>query len=224
MDVIASTLSDSRQLAEVLSIASSTKPDAIVAEFPGKKVGDDDLLGVKAQGYVPYWESIDAADHGLPQARRRPFMVAIRADIKPTFISFPFPEPSGKGVVIGGFLDKDPGEGLAASQGAMDYRIRRNLANERNGVGFRVDVLGPSGTCPALTPRYAKGDEFLVENPIDGVGPRRLSIPEISRIMGFPEGCKVPPGRPEAIRALCSSTCPPVAAALAGELCVWLSR
>jgi site-specific DNA-cytosine methylase len=151
----------SSQLGTILALAAQTRPDAILAEFPRGNVSPDATAMVSASGYDLWWEHENAIDYGLPLERKRPFLVAIRRDLRPPFLSFPFPEHSPR------------------ADGKLVVRNKKFL--------------------------------------------RRLPVAEIKRIMGFPEDWHVPPGAAWAM-ALCESTCPPVAAAVAGEVMVWLSR
>lgn len=211
----------------VMSLCSKLMPRALVFEFPGKLSSSSGiarrsqvLKKITSFGYKPYAEALDASDFGLPQYRVRYYVVAFRSDCQPKFLTFPFPD-ARRSSGLRAFLDKMPDSSLLASNGSMAAMEKKNEDNKTAGVGFRTKVYGPDDIIAGLTPRYSKGDGLLVD---DGDGPRRLSVPEFKRIMGFPDDFCIPVSRTKAYELLGGATCPPVVAAIADELKAWLAR
>ena len=64
----------------------------------------------------------------------------------------------------------------------------RNYAEKHRarGNGFGYGLVDPDGTTRTLSARYYKdGSEILI--PQDGKNPRRLTVRECARLMGYPE-------------------------------------
>lgn len=170
-------------------------------------------------GYKPYYEKLDALDFGLPQKRKKDFVVAFRNDIKPKFLAFPFPE-GGKRSFLCDILEPAPDSKLSISRRVLERTDKRNQKNHEKGLGFRTRTFTPSDVLPCLSPRYVKDKtEFFVQGPS---GPRRISVLEAKRAMGFPDDFVMPVSESAAFGQLFASTCPAVAEALVREVADWI--
>jgi site-specific DNA-cytosine methylase len=188
------------------------KPRAIVMEFSGSAKP----FGVK--GYKCFAQDLRPADFGIPMASKRRYVVGFRNDVRLGFIAFPFPEGGGARRVLGEVLEAAPA-GLAIPTSTMESIRRRNGRNAELGTRFKHKVLGPADMCPSLLRYHKDGYDAIVDS---GSGPRRLSMTEVRRVMGFPDDWRVPESRKAACVLLAQSTWPSVAKALAHELADWL--
>lgn len=97
---------------DALRIINATKPKIAVTEnvknLTSKKmkpVFDLVLNGLDMAGYNNYYQIINANDYGIPQNRKRIFIVSIRKDIDNKSFTFPSPIPLTK--CMNDFLDDD---------------------------------------------------------------------------------------------------------------------
>lgn len=163
---------------------------------------------MSALGYALVPQIIDAADHGVPQHRRRLFIVGTRAahpinlDLaRRSFVSAAniIDFRAGKWSQI----DR-PGRSLATlariRAGRATHGNRFLAAYYGNEKGGR-SIDRPIGT---ITTR----DRWAV---IDGDRMRMLSLPEAKRAMGFPDDYLLPENKREAMHMLGNAVCPPVA-------------
>ena len=170
-------------------------------------------------GYRKYREVMRAEEFGLPQRRLRRYVVAVRKDIRPMFIHFPFPEVISSRTPIGKFLEERR-EDLVLSRELVSAIMIRRERNLKRGWRSTGRIVGPNDYLIELSPRYARDKTALLID--QGYGPRKLSLVEIRRIMGFPDHFALPVGKRAAIRLLTSSICPPVAHAIMEEVKQWL--
>lgn len=170
-------------------------------------------------GYKKYRDVLRAEEFGLPQRRVRKYVVAFRNDIKPLFYYFPFPDVISGKTPIGQFLDERRDD-LVVPPDVLAGIISRRKKNLARGWRSTGRIVRPSDRLMDLSPRYASDKtSFLIDQ---GYGPRRLSLEETKRIMGFPDYFSMPVTKNKAIRLLASSICPPVAHALMTEVKQWL--
>lgn len=205
------------QLPEAARLIGAMRPQAVLAEWPSA-----DLPEVQALGYDLFWEALDARQFGMPQARRRTFLVALRMDVQEymPFLSYPFPLLDSPRRVLADVLEPAPDPRLMLSQRALDSISKHNAKVRANGYRFGYRVFSPKDVAPCLPARYYKdGYDVIVDA---GAGPRRLSVLEFKRIMGFPDDYAVPASRTAAYRLLALATCPPIAAALGVDLAGWM--
>ena len=205
-------------LGHIVRILGTVKPRAIVVEWT-----TPDLPELQALGYEMYWELMDAREFGLPQARKRHYLVAFRSDVhaRLPFLAFPFPSGDRTKRTLADVLQKEAQPELSLPQSSIDSMTRHNEKVKGSGFRFKYRVFGPESQTPAFPARYHKDGYDLIVNA--GAGPRKLSVLECQRLMGFPDEYSIPLSRTQAYRLLGGATCPPVAAAIATELGGWLS-
>ena len=162
-----------------------------------------------ALGYALSPAVIDAADHGVPQHRRRLFMVLSRSR-HPMELDLPqrahLPAASIIDWHTGKWSDIDrPGRSAATlariAHGRAMHGARFLTAYYGSERGGR-SLARPIGT---ITTR----DRWAV---IDGDRMRMLSVPEARRAMGFPDDYTLPDNGRLAMHLLGNAVCPPVAA------------
>ncbi len=161
-----------------------------------------------ALGYALAPMVLDAADHGVPQHRRRLFIVGTRSK-NPIELALPQREHTPAAQIIDFEAGRwspieKPGRSantlarIAAGRAAHGSRfLTAYYGNERGGRS----VSRPVGT---ITTR----DRWAV---IDGERMRMLTVDECRAAMGFPHGYQLPETHREAIHMLGNAVVPPVA-------------
>ena len=179
------------------------------------------LAGLRRLGYKVREQVINASDHGVPQARRRLFVMCDR-ECDPPMVR----GRRGRRKTVAGILE---GNGkykftpLVTKNRASATLERANRAiaaigkatpfllvyygSDAAGGWQRVDV--PLRTLTTL-------DRFAVVKPTSGGHQMRmLQVPEIKAAMGFPSAFRLDSGtRRERIRLLGNAVCPPVLTAV----------
>jgi DNA (cytosine-5)-methyltransferase 1 len=219
-------------LDEFARVVEDARPEAFILEnvqgltYRTHRDQLDRVLGqLRELGYSPQWQVLNAADYGVPQLRKRVFIVG-RRDGK----QFTFPEPTHSGwtehtrvfdetrepYVTSGEVLKDllPGEpereeiadGTFADLLASIPPGQNYLWHTERGGGeprfkwrsrywtflLRLDPDRPSSTLQAQPGPWV--GPFHWENASNGSGQmraRRLRLPEILRLMTFPDDFKV---------------------------------
>lgn len=162
-----------------------------------------------ALGYALAPMVIDAADHGVPQHRRRLFIAATRSK-HPIVLDLPKREFTPAANVI----DFDAGRWSAINKPGRSVRTLARIEAGRRAHGARFvapyygsgsgetgrSMARPLGT---ITTR----DRWAV---IDGDRMRMLTSDECRAAMGFPAGYLLPATHKEAVHLLGNAVCPPV--------------
>jgi len=163
---------------------------------------------MRALGYQLAPHLIDAADHGVPQHRRRLYLVCTRSS-RPLMLRLPQRDHKPAADVIdfsaGRWSPIDrPGraartlERVSAGRAAHgDRYLVAYYGSERGGRSLHR----PLGT---VTTR----DRYAV---IDGDRMRMLTASEYRAAMGFPDGYRLPDRHRDAVHLLGNAVCPPVA-------------
>lgn len=196
----------------VVSAAEFHRPEAIVVEnvpeFTDWTLYPAWCQALGALGYTMSPHVIDAADHGVPQHRRRVFIVGTRS-ASPIQLQLP-KRPYVSAASIIDFdaprwsqIDK-PGRSPATlariEAGRLQHGERFLTAYYGNEKGGRC-LSRPVGT---ITTR----DRWAV---VDGDRMRMLSVEECRLAMGFPTTYKLPERAKDAMHMLGNAVCPPVA-------------
>lgn len=203
----------------VISAAECHRPPVVVVEnvpeFQSWALFPAWCQALQALGYTVAPHLVDAADHGVPQHRRRLFIVATRSR-SPLQLDL----PARRHVPAQSFVDLGAGSwsqvnrpGRAAATLARIERGRREL-----GSRFLMGYYGswktgrslakPIGTLTTLD-RWALVDDDRM---------RMLTPGEIRAGMGFPADYQLPAQRRLAIHLLGNAVCPPVAADILREI------
>jgi len=171
----------------------------------------------RALGYALAPQIIDAADHGVPQNRRRLFIVASRSK-HPAALDLQPREHRPAAEVI----DFNAGRWSMVDKPGRSARTLSRVAAGRRQHGARFvapyygsgsgetgrSLARPLGT---ITTR----DRWAV---IDGDRLRMLSADECRAAMGFPAGYRLPAQHHQAVHLLGNAVCPPVAADIINAL------
>lgn len=157
---------------------------------------------IASQYYHFSFKVLDAKDFGLPQTRKRVYMVGLdRAKFQSPF-NFEDLTTETKSTSVGQILQSQVEESLTLSDRLWEgHQTRKKKHLELgNGFGYRM-VNQDSVYTSTLSARYFKdGSEILVEQP--GKNPRKLSPREGARLQGFPESFILDESKNQAFRQL----------------------
>lgn len=203
----------------VVSAAEYHRPAAFVvenvAEFAQWALFPAWCAAMHALGYALNPMVLDAADHGVPQHRKRLFVVGTRSK-HPVELKLPRREHVGSGTII----EWDAGKWTPTHKAGRSANTLARIAEGRRVCGprFLTAYYGserggrglerPVGT---ITTR----DRWAV---IDGDRMRMLSVTEARRAMSFPASYQLPANQKEAMHMLGNAVVPVVAADVIGAL------
>jgi DNA (cytosine-5)-methyltransferase 1 len=173
-------------------------------------------------GYTVFHQIIDAADY-VPQHRERIFIVCFDRDVFGDQPDFHFPErPDGPGPTFRSILEDDPPEKYVLTDHLWNYLQRYAEKHRAKGNGFGFGLADFDGVSRTLSARYHKdGAEILIKRG-PGQNPRRLTIVEAARLMGYRDvvTCRedVPVSDTQAYRQFGNSVVPEVVTAVGQEI------
>jgi DNA (cytosine-5)-methyltransferase 1 len=179
-----------------------------------------------ALGYNLDEQVLDASDLGVPQARRRLFLIGDRKSC-PNKVNRKHrgPKPSAKSILDRpGMWEGSPlrKEGRAEATLERAKRGFKALGRESPFLLVYYGTDGGGGWQPLDRPlrTITTVDRFaLVEPTAEGHSIRMLQVPELKRAMGFGEEFELPVGtRRDRIRLLGNGVCPPVMEAVIRSL------
>lgn len=116
-------------------------------------------------GYTNWCQILNARDYGVPQNRKRAFMVSIFGEYKP----YSFPEPVKLEKRLGDILEDKPDDSLYLSKERVDGLLKSTKLEQDAGRGFafkpktRDDEVANTITTAAGS---RKTDNFILENPV----------------------------------------------------------
>lgn len=195
---------------EVMRLVSAKRPKVVFLENVANYVRHHDgktlqrTVGMLEEaGYATKWSVLNASDFGVPQARKRLYIVGIRRDVSRG--EFSFPEASGRRVRLK--------ELLLGSKAAEAMRIERDdikitktdiseVVERRPNKPIQVGYINKGGQGERIYSieghaitlsahgggAAAKTGAYLVDGEV-----RKLHPEECRRLMGFPEGYRVDP-------------------------------
>lgn len=205
----------------VVTCAEVHRPAAIVVEnvpeFTRWLLWPAWCAALNALGYALAPSVVDAADHGVPQHRRRLFVVATRSR-HPIMLELPRRDHVPASVAI------DIGSGRWSAVGKPGRSVRtlarvaagRRRHGERFVAPYYGSGSGETGRClsrplGSITTR----DRWAI---VDGDRMRMLTADECRAAMGFPATYQLPHRHREAVHMLGNAVCPPVAADIISAL------
>ena len=183
---------------------------------------------LRALGYVVFNKIIDACSW-VPQHRERIFIICFNSDIfgpQPDF-RFPVP-PTEPKPELGEILENNPDDKYTLTDHLWNYLQEYKRKHEARGNGFGFGLNEDfSGITRTLSARYHKdGSEVLISQG-KRKNPRRLTIVEAARLMGYGDVVKtradVPVSDTQAYRQFGNSVVPAVVSAV-GRQCLSLMR
>lgn len=146
-------------------------------------------------GYHVYYQVLNSKDYGLPQDRKRVYIVGFKEDVK-----FNFPKPLSVIPRVGDMLETDEiHDFYYLSQRYLDGLEKHRNRHEAKGHGFGYRVLNPDSIASALVVGNMGRERNLIKDrvkpagsvnrvgsPLNSSGIRKLTVRECARLQGFP--------------------------------------
>jgi DNA (cytosine-5)-methyltransferase 1 len=205
---------------DVLRIISAKRPAAFLLQNVKGLVSHDKgnkfetiQLSLTKEGYELHFQILDSSDYGVPQVRKRIYIVGFDKSKFKGGIDFSWPVPMKKKVGIGKFVEKN----------IADRPISKHL---QKSYIFKVDdgrpeIIDQKSNFPVktLVATYHKIQRLTGTFVADGpTGLRLLSTNECKAIMGFPKSFKIPVSRTQMYRQMGNSVAVPVVRLVAAQL------
>ena len=174
---------------------------------------------LKFEGYVVFTKILDASDYGVPQVRKRIYIVGFDLSKFKSSPEFFWPESRKNKVGIGKYVE----------QGITDRSISKHL---QNSYIYKFDdgkpqIISSESDFPVktLVASYHKIQRLTGTFVSDGpTGLRLLTSNECKAIMGFPKSFKIPVSRTQMYRQMGNSVAVPVVKLVAKQMCTTLSQ
>lgn len=191
-------------------------------------------------GYNVYYAILDSSVFGVPQQRKRAYIVAFQTDLSASIFSFtkkrtnitpfrPFISHGDHSIPISHrwqeYIDLYTGKKCLDQ---MDFAVpKTRVALERINSGVDLEncvlQLRSSGirACaidmplPTFAVSHSGGGAMI---PVYTRERRHINVTEIKRIMGFPDTFKFPVARTHAIKQLSNAVCPPVITSIGKDI------
>lgn len=206
---------------DVLRIINNKKNKAFLLENVQGLVNHDNgntfkiiLESLEEAGYKVFHKILNASEYGVPQQRKRIYIVGFRKDLfKNKEINFSFPTGSKNKVFISDYLEKDI-EGYSISE-----HLQKNYLFKKD--DGRPVILDKNSKIQVktLVSSYHKIQRLTGTFVKDGkTGIRLLSENECKAIMGFPKDFIIPVSRTQMYRQMGNSVVVPVIKAVASEM------
>ena len=177
-------------------------------------------------GYRVFHHIIDAAAW-VPQHRERIFIVCFDRAVFGDSLEFEFPDPpNGSGPRFKDILEPNPPKKYTLTDHLWDYLQQYAEKHRAKGNGFGFGLADFDGVSRTLSARYYKdGSEVLIRQG-KKKNPRRLTIVEAARLMGFDEvvTCRedVPVSDTQAYKQFGNSVAVPAVIAVARHMAPFL--
>lgn len=196
---------------ELVRIIKDKKPKVIVLENVKHIIGHNGGNTMETirhileneLGYSMNYEVLNSKDFGVPQSRKRLYMVGFWKDT-----SFEFPEGHGKTVKVGDVLEKkDVDESYFLSQKYLEGLEKHKARHKAKGHGFGYEILDTDGIAHLLVVGNMGRERNLIQDKprpnfykpgMDKAkaknekGVRKLTDRECARLQGFGEKFKIP--------------------------------
>lgn len=205
---------------DVLRIIQEKRPSAFLLENVVGLVNHDKgktfetiKRSLEAENYEIAFKILDSADYGVPQVRKRIYIVGFDKKLFNGPPDFHWPQPLKERVGIGKFVES----------GIQDHSISKHL---QNSYIFKLDDGRPQIITPnsdiqvkTLVSTYHKIQRLTGTFVADGpTGLRLLTVNECKAMMGFPKDFNVPVSRTQMYRQMGNSVAVPVVKAVARQM------
>lgn len=164
-------------------------------------------------GYTVDYKVLNSADFGVPQQRKRIYIVGFRRDIVPDDFAFTYPTGRKKHVYINQFLETNAA-GYSISKRLQDgYMYKKDdgrpmLVDKNSAVQVKT-LVASYHKIQRLTGTFVKDGE---------TGMRLFTESECKAIMGFPKDFIIPVSRTQMYRQFGNSIVVPVVSAVARRM------
>jgi len=177
------------------------------------KVIENTLLEL---GYSLHYKILDGK-HFVPQHRERILIVGFRESIFHNKENFKFPELSDTPMKFREILEDKPDTKYTLTDHLWNYLQEYAKKHKEKGNGFGFGLTDLNGISRTLSARYYKdGSEVLI--PQDHKNPRRLTVRECARLMGYPDKYLIPVSDTQAYRQFGNSVIVPLIQAVGKNL------
>ncbi|HLR38703.1 MAG TPA: DNA cytosine methyltransferase [Chitinophagaceae bacterium] len=200
---------------EIIRVIEYKKPTAIFLEnvvgivnHDGGKTLKVILKSLEGLGYNSNYTILNSADFGVPQNRKRFYLVAFREPI-----DFKFPTPPMLGADVGDIIESNV-SGYTISK----HLQKTYLFKEEDGRPELIDqnTQGPVKTLVSSYHKIQRLTGTFVKGGKTGV--RLLTVNECKGLMGFPEEFVFPVSRTQMYRQMGNSVAIPVVQSIAKEI------
>ena len=209
---------------DILKIIKIKKPKMILLENVSHLKSHDSgktlkimLKKLRSLNYfIPEPQILNAKDFGLPQNRRRIFIVGF----KKKKIKFDYPNKKKIKTRIGDILEKGrPQKKFIISKKLWESHQKRKAKNIKKGWGFGYSIFTKNDAYTrTLSARYYKdGSEILISRG-NNKEPRKLTPRECANLQGFPIEFKTHRSKVEAYKQFGNSVPIPVVEAVCLEM------
>jgi len=220
---------------DVLRILQAKQPQAFVLENVKNLIKHDGgntykviMRALKEElGYNVYDKVLNTKDYGLPQDRKRIYIVGFKEDLP-----FKFPEPIKLELKVKDILEQDEvHDYYYLSQKYMDGLEKHKQRHAAKGHGFGYRILDPEGISTALVVGNMGRERNLIQDtpkppeamsrigtPLNKRGVRKITIRESARLQGFPDDYDLGIPVTQAYKQLGNAVSVPVAQAVATEV------
>lgn len=205
---------------DVLRIISAKRPTAFLLENVKGLISHDKGKTFETikkcllnEGYEIHYQILDSADYGVPQVRKRIYIVGFDRSKFRGEIEFNWPTPKKKRIGIGKFVEQDIDDRSISKHLQKSYIYKLEDG--------RPEIIDKDSDFPVktLVASYHKIQRLTGTFVADGpTGLRLLSTNECKAIMGFPKSFKIPVSRTQMYRQMGNSVAVPVVRLVAAQM------
>lgn len=237
---------------DLMRVVKATKPSIVFIENVSNltkhnhgKSFDIIINELKLIGYESFFKTLDAKSFGVPQSRKRVYIVAILKDV--THGEFQFSIPNNKvktvrEILISGdysipitekwedYIDLYTGEKNISELNFNVPKTRKEIERKDPLTNLHdcvfqirssgIRALSLDKPFPTFAVSVSGGGALI---PVLSKERRHLSVREIARIMGYDDTYTFPVARTHAIKQLSNSVCPPVIESIGKDILKYLS-
>jgi DNA (cytosine-5)-methyltransferase 1 len=238
---------------KIASIAKTSKPKIIFLENVANLVKIDKGKTLKTIfneleeiGYNVHYEILDSSNFGIPQSRKRVYIIAIDSSIqsfgfqftKKTTAKIPFKAIINQGdfsIPISSkwqtYIDLYTGK-ISKEDVPFDIpKTRKSLERKDSDADLNncifqirssgIRALSINKPLPTFAVSVSGGGAMI---PVYSKERRHLSLIEMKRLMGFSDDFKFPVSRTNAIKQLANAVCPPVITSICNDILPYLNK
>ena len=201
---------------DILRIIEAKRPEMFLLENVKNLKSHDKgntykvIIGsLEELGYVVRDRVIDA-QAWVPQHRERIYLVGFDKHVFGEDPDFSWPRTPSKRPKLGSILDRSPDKKYTLTDHLWKYLQDYKKKHQSKGHGFGFGLCSRDSVARTLSARYYKdGSEILVDQGANK-NPRRLTIKECGRLMGFPKDFRIPVSDTQAYKQFGNSVVVPL--------------